>query len=224
MTMSGSLTSTGIRVERGGRLALTAPDFAVQAGEAAVLTGPNGAGKSTLLRALAGLLPVAGGDAIFGTMSLSEDREAFGEQVAYAGHLDAVKPALSISDNLAAWAEIYGAPLARVAPALAQFSLDHIADAPAAYCSAGQKRRLGLARLLVMDRPLWLLDEPTVSLDLASTKVFAGAVADHCAAGGIAVAATHIDIGLPDGPRIELSPPAMMASDEADPFLSEAWS
>jgi heme exporter protein A len=223
MDMSGSLSATSIRVERGGRLALTAPDFTVRAGEAAVLTGPNGAGKSTLLRALAGLLPVTGGDASYGNASLAVDREAFGEHVAYAGHLDAVKPALSVSGNLAAWAEIYGAPPSRVGAALAQFSLDHIADAPAAYCSAGQKRRLGLARLLVMERPIWLLDEPTVSLDAASTKVFAAAVAAHCNAGGVAVAATHIDIGLPDGPRIELSPPAALAADEADPFLAEAW-
>lgn len=223
MDMSGSLTSTGIRVERGGRLALTAPDFTVQAGEAAVLTGPNGAGKSTLLRALAGLLPVSAGDATYGEASLATDREAFGELIAYAGHLDAVKPALSVSGNLAAWAEIYGAPQQSVASALEQFSLDHIADAPAAYCSAGQKRRLGLARLLVMARPIWLLDEPTVSLDTASTKVFAAAVAAHCEAGGVAVAATHIDIGLPKGPRIELLPPSGLVADEADPFLTEAW-
>lgn len=224
MEKGGTLSATGIRVERGGRLSLTAPDFTVGAGQAAVLTGPNGAGKSTLLRALAGLLPVAGGDAAYGEASLGEDREAFGELVAYAGHLDAVKPALSVSGNLAAWAEIYGAEHSRVAIALAQFSLDHIADAPAAYCSAGQKRRLGLSRLLVMDRPIWLLDEPTVSLDTASTKVFANAVATHCASGGIAVAATHIDIGLPPGPRIELTPPATIAADEADPFLAEGWS
>ena len=222
--MNRVLTATGIRVERGGRLALTAPDFTVRAGEVSVLTGPNGAGKSTLLRALAGLLPVSGGDAVFGEASLSEDREAFGELVAYAGHLDAVKPALSVSGNLLAWAQIYGADAARVSAAVERFSLEHIADAPAAYCSAGQKRRLGLSRLLVMNRPIWLLDEPTVSLDVASTAVFAEAVAAHCDGGGVAVAATHIDIGLPPGPKIKLLPPVAEAADEADPFLAEAWS
>lgn len=223
MDKNAVLTATAIRVERGGRLALTAPDFTVRAGEVSVLTGPNGAGKSTLLRALAGLLPVSSGDAVFGDASLSDDREAFGELVAYAGHLDAVKPALSVSGNLMAWAHIYGAETSRVAASLERFSLDHIADAPAAYCSAGQKRRLGLARLLVMDRPIWLLDEPTVSLDVASTAVFAEAVAAHCDAGGVALAATHINIGLPPGPAIELLPPAQLTADEADPFLAEAW-
>lgn len=222
--MNKSLTATGIVVERGGRLALTAPDFVVESGEAGVLTGPNGVGKSTLLRALATLLPVAGGDAAYGDAALSRDRDVFGELVAYAGHLDAVKPAMTVAGNLSAWAAIYRAAPDRVAAALDRFSLDHIADAPAAYCSAGQKRRLGLARLLVMERPIWLLDEPTVSLDAASTEVFAGAVAAHCAAGGVAIAATHIDIGLPTGPRIRLNPPAAQVADAADPFLAEGWS
>ncbi|MGB0412693.1 MAG: heme ABC exporter ATP-binding protein CcmA, partial [Pikeienuella sp.] len=205
MEWNSALTSKAIRVERGGRLALTAPDFEISPGQAAVLTGPNGVGKSTLLRALAGLLPVAGGDATYGEASLSADREGYGELVAYAGHLDAVKPALTVADNLAAWAAIYRAGTDQVSAALKRFTLDHIADAPAAYCSAGQKRRLGLARLLVMRRPIWLLDEPTVSLDTASTEIFAGMVAAHCAKGGVAVAATHIDIGLPPGPRITLT-------------------
>lgn len=217
------LSANNITVERGGRLALAAPDFFVQPGEAAVLTGPNGAGKSTLLRALAGLSPLSGGDAVFGDLRLSTDREAFGEQVAYAGHLDAVKPALTVRANLAAWAAIYRADAGGIDPALAQFSLDHIADTPAAYCSAGQKRRLGLARLLVMGRPLWLLDEPTVSLDAASAKVFADAVIAHCANGGIAVAATHIDLGLPQGPRIAITPPVATGVADVDPFLSDNW-
>ncbi|MEM8754466.1 MAG: heme ABC exporter ATP-binding protein CcmA [Pseudomonadota bacterium] len=217
------LSAEGVAVERGGRLALVAPDFRVRRGEAATLVGPNGSGKSTLLRALAGFSPLKRGDARLGDLSLSEDAEAFAEAAAYAGHLDAVKPALTVRGNLASWAAIYGSSPGRVDAALARFSLDHIAETPAAYCSAGQKRRLGLARLLVVDRSLWLLDEPTVSLDAASSVVFAEAVRDHCAGGGIAVAATHIDLGLPPGPQIELAPPRAEAAAAADPFLAGEW-
>lgn len=211
-----------ISAERGGRLALTAPGFAIPDGAACRLTGPNGAGKSTLLRVIAGLLTLRVGDASYRGVSLAEDREGFAQLTAYAGHRDAVKPALTVRENLAHWAAIYGG--GGVDAALARFSLDHIADAPAAYCSAGQQRRLGLARLLVMDRPLWLLDEPTVSLDAASVAVFAEVVAEHCAAGGIAIAATHIEIGLPDGPELRLDPPKAEAMTAADAFLEGAWS
>ena len=218
------LTADPIEVERGGRLALSAPGFEVVSGQAGILRGPNGAGKSTLLRALAGLLPLASGDARLGDLSLSDAQEEFTANVAYAGHLDAVKPAMSVRENLASWAALYETPATGVDPALAAFDLTAIADTPAAYCSAGQKRRLGLSRLLVMNRRVWLLDEPTVSLDAASVALFAQAVSDHCAAGGVALAATHIEIGLPGGPRIDIAPPQEVAADEADPFLAGAWS
>lgn len=221
------LQADPIEVERGGRLALSAPGFEVGAGQAGVLRGPNGAGKSTLLRALAGLLPMSSGDARLADdnliLSISADREEFSAQVAYAGHQDAVKPALSVRENLTSWAALYETPAHGVDPALVAFDLTSIADTSAAYCSAGQKRRLGLARLLVMDRPVWLLDEPTVSLDAASVALFATAVSAHCADGGIALAATHIEIGLPAGPRIEIAPPTERAADDSDPFLTGAW-
>lgn len=218
------LQADPIEVERGGRLALSAPRFEVAAGQAGVLRGPNGAGKSTLLRALAGLLPMSAGDARLDDLGLKADREDFTAHVAYAGHLDAVKPAMSVRENLTSWAALYETPVTGVEPALEAFNLTAIADTSAAYCSAGQKRRLGLARLLVMDRPVWLLDEPTVSLDAASVALFADAVSAHCADGGIALAATHIEIGLPEGPRIDIAPPTEVAADESDPFLSGAWS
>lgn len=218
------LQADPIEVERGGRLALSAPGFEVAAGQAGVLRGPNGAGKSTLLRALAGLLPMSAGDARLDGLSLKAGREEFAAHVAYAGHLDAVKPAMTVRENLAAWAALYETPATGVDPALEAFNLTAIADTSAAYCSAGQKRRLGLARLLVMNRPVWLLDEPTVSLDAASVALFAKAVSDHCAGGGVALAATHIEIGLPDGPRIDIAPPTEIAADESDPFLTGAWS
>ncbi len=220
------LEAGDISVKRGGRLALVAAGFTVRAGEAARLTGPNGAGKSTLLRALAGLLPLTAGDARYSELSLAADREAFSQLVAYAGHLDAVKPALTVRENLTHWAAIFGAGAVgadRIDAALSRFALDRIEDAPAGFCSAGQRRRLGLARLLVTDRPIWLLDEPTVSLDAASVEVFAEAVADHCAAGGVAVAATHIDIGLPAGPSLRLEPPAERDLVDSDPFTSGDW-
>lgn len=211
-----ALIAEGVEVERGGRLTLAAPDFRVAAGEAALVTGPNGAGKSTLLRALAGFSPPARGRiALEGGGDLADC-------AAYAGHLDAVKPVLSVRANLAFWAKLYGAG-GDVDAALARFALAHIADAPAAYCSAGQKRRLGLARLAVTARRLWLLDEPTVSLDADSVRAFAEIVAAHCASGGLAVVATHQDFDLPGGPRIALRPPEAAAAMESDPFLAGAW-
>lgn len=216
------LKASEISVTRGGRLSLTSPAFTLAGGEAARLTGPNGSGKSTLLRALAGLLPLRSGDASFQGVKLADDRETFSQFIAYAGHKDAVKPALTLRENLTHWAAIYGGN-GDIDAALATFSLGHIADSPAAFCSAGQQRRLGLARLLVLKRPIWLLDEPTVSLDAASVEVFAGLVAQHCAEGGLAIAATHIEIGLPEGPSVRLSPPTISDAAAEDPFLAEGW-
>ncbi len=206
---------------RAGRRVFAGVCFVVRAGEAALLTGPNGAGKSSLLRVLAGLIPPERGAARLGAVSLAADREGFQERVAYAGHLDAVKPQLSVTANLALWAQLYGG--GGVAAALETFGLDRIADLPAAYCSAGQKRRLGLARLLVAERALWLLDEPTVSLDAASVAVFADVVRGHLARGGLAIAATHAPLGLEYGPRIAMAPPQAAAPAADDPFLGEAW-
>jgi len=213
---------------RAGRMVFRDLGFRLGAGEAAALRGPNGVGKSTLLRVLAGLIPAAGGDARLGDISLARDRGAFQERVAYAGHLDAVKPALGVAENLAVWAGLHATDAGRVAAALERFGIGHIAGHPAAQCSAGQKRRLGLARLLVIDRPLWLLDEPTVSLDAASSALVAELVREHCAKGGMALIATHIELGLGAGPVLEMHPPqaagqAAEHGDAADPFLEGAW-
>jgi heme exporter protein A len=208
---------------RAGRLVYRDLGFRVGAGQAAALRGPNGVGKSTLLRQLAGLLPVAGGDARLGETSLARDRQGFQERVAYAGHLDAVKPALSIGENLAIWAGIHGNDAARAEAALARFGLDAIAGRPAAQSSAGQKRRLGLARLLVADRPLWLLDEPTVSLDAQAAALVADLVCAHIAGGGMALIATHVDLGLGDIPTFEMTPSDPDVQDRDDPFLAGAW-
>ncbi len=210
-----ALVAERVTAERGGRRVLAAPDFRVEPGEAALVTGPNGAGKSTLLRVIAGLLSAATGRVTL------EGAEAPGERAAYAGHLDAVKPQLSVRANLAFWARLHGG--GDVEAALARFGLAEAAEEPAGWLSAGRRRRLGLARLLVTGRPLWLLDEPTVSLDAASAEAFAGLVAAHCAGGGIVVAVSHTPLALPAGPRIALAPPGRAEAEAADPFLAGAW-
>ncbi len=217
------LTLNNLACRRAGRLVFRDLCFQVEAGQAAALRGPNGVGKSTLLRQLAGLIPVAGGDARLGEVSLAGDRQGFQERVTYAGHLDAVKPALSVGENLMMWAGIHGNDTARAGAALARFGLDVIATRPAAQCSAGQTRRLGLARLLVADRPLWLLDEPTVSLDADAAALVADLVREHIAAGGMALIATHVDLGLGDIPTLLMIAPEADTHCQDDPFLAGTW-
>lgn len=217
------LVLDSIACRRAGRLVFRDLCFRVGAGQAAALRGPNGVGKSTLLRQLAGLIPVAAGDARLGEISLAADRQEFQEQVAYAGHLDAVKPALSVAENLTLWAGIHGHGSDRALAALTRFGLDRIAERPAGQCSAGQKRRLGLARLLVADRPLWLLDEPTVSLDADAARLIAELVRAHVEAGGLALIATHVELGLGDVPVLRMTAPEDAAHCADDPFLTGAW-
>ena len=209
-----------LECERGGRPVFSDLSFRAAAGHALLIRGPNGAGKSTLLRVLAGLLQPGGGSVHLGAYSLA-DRNAFQEYVAYAGHQDAVKPTLSVAENLMLWAGVFGTVASRADAALTRFGLDTIADRPGAQCSAGQKRRLGLARLMVTDRPLWLLDEPTVSLDKCSAAMVAELIRAHCAGGGIALVATHIDLGLGHTPILEMQPPERAG--HRDSFLDGDW-
>lgn len=182
-----------LAVARGGVTVLQGLGFAVAPGEALILRGPNGSGKTTLLRTLAGLQP-----AVAGEIELAPDA------VAYAAHADGLKSTLTVAENLAFWAEIYGGP--PIDGAIAGMDLAALVRRRAGELSAGQKRRLGLARLLVTGRPLWLLDEPTVSLDVASVALFAGVVRQHLAAGGAAIVATHVDLGLPEARVLTLDP------------------
>jgi heme exporter protein A len=182
-----------LTVARGGIAVLEGVSFTLDAGQALVLRGPNGSGKTTLLRTLAGLQP-----AMAGEVSLSP------ESLAYAAHADGIKAVLSVAENLAFWAELHGQ--GGVGAAMAAMNLTALATRRAAHLSAGQKRRLGLARLLVTGRPVWLLDEPTVSLDAASVALFAGVLRGHLAQGGSAVIATHIDLGLPEAAVLDLTP------------------
>jgi heme exporter protein A len=173
---------------------IDALSFDVGAGEALLLTGANGAGKTTLLRALAGLMPIAGGAVRLEGGSADSD---VGEQCHFVGHLNGLKSGLSAAENLAFWASyLGGAGGVSVRDTLAKFELGALADIPAGALSAGQKRRLGLARLLVVHRPVWLLDEPTVSLDAQSVGLLAGIIEGHVAGGGMVIAATHLPLGL----------------------------
>ena len=178
---------------RGGVPVLAGVNFEVVAGNALILRGPNGIGKTTLLRSLAGLQP-----ATQGTVEFPDDEGA------YASHADGIKTALTVTENLKFWADVHGARLP--ADILDTFDLSDLRDRLGGTLSAGQKRRLGLARLGVIGRKVLFLDEPTVSLDGFSVKLFANWLQDtHLAAGGIAVIATHIDLGL-SAPELDLTP------------------
>jgi heme exporter protein A len=177
------LRLTDVAVARGGVPVLSGVSFTLSAGQALVLRGPNGSGKTTLLRAIAGLQPV-----------LSGEIAGASDSVAYAGHADGLKAMLSVTENLQFWAAVYGRR--DIQPALDAYALAPLADRLTGTLSAGQKRRAGLARLMVTGRPIWVLDEPTVSLDRDAVALFADAVQAHLGAGGMALLATHIDLGL----------------------------
>lgn len=181
---------------RAGRSVFAGLAARVSAGQALLLEGPNGSGKSSLLRILAGLIAPEAGDAWIGEVSLTGDRAEFQSQIVYAGHLDALKPAFTAYETLDFWARLYGADPSGVERALAALALGPLRDHPVRILSAGQRRRLGLARLVLIERPVWLLDEPTTSLDAASTARVADLARIHCKAGGIVVAATHTDFAI----------------------------
>jgi heme exporter protein A len=201
------LRLTDVAVARGGVPVLGAVTFELEPGRALVLRGPNGSGKTTLLRAIAGLQPV-----------LSGRIEGAEDTVAYAGHADGLKAMLSVAENLQFWAAVYGRR--EIDAALEAYALAPLADRLAGTLSAGQKRRAGLARLMVTGRPIWVLDEPTVSLDIAAVGMFADAVRAHLDGGGMALLATHIDLGIEaqvlDITGMRAAPDALHgASDEA---------
>jgi heme exporter protein A len=226
---------------RGGRTLFAGVSFTVKPGEALILTGPNGAGKTTLIRTLAGFLtPIAGSIRLDG----GDPEATVGEQSHYVGHVNAIKAALTVQENADFWARYLatnvpaplvgegqggGEPqLSPISPtlspspqgggkleALHQLGLSELADIPAAFLSAGQKRRLGLSRLLLAHRPLWLLDEPTVSLDAANRDRLAGIINAHLAAGGMVVAATHLPLGLLNARELDLTTASQVARAEA---------
>jgi len=168
-----------------------------------MLQGPNGSGKSSLIRVLAGLLPPASGRITWSGVDVAQDPDGHRARLAFIGHLDAVKPVFTVAENLAFWAGLAGKG-GDIAAALTRFGLARIADLPARYLSAGQKRRLALARLAATSAPLWLLDEPAVSLDKDGVAVLSAAIAGHRARGGLVVAASHGDIVIADAQVLRL--------------------
>ena len=191
------LLAENLTCARGGRTVFSGLSFAIGAGEALVVTGRNGAGKSSLLRLIAGLVHMAAGKL---ALTGGEAEASVGEQAHYLGHHDALKSSLSVSENLAFWIEFLGADRRAVMAALEAVDLAPLAGLPAAYLSAGQRRRLSIARLVAVERPLWLLDEPTSALDAQSQERLAGLMRAHRDKGGLIVAAAHGDIGL-EAPR-----------------------
>jgi len=182
---------------RGERIVFQNLSFALSAGDALVLRGPNGCGKSTLLRLAAGFLQAAAGELNWRNRE-GEASDDYREHIHYVGHLDGVKPAFSVAENLTFWAGFDGSAQAEIdtARALDLLGLGHLADIPGRYLSAGQRRRLNIARIAATSKPLWLLDEPSVSLDDASVALLATLIADHRANGGMVMVATHIDLDM----------------------------
>jgi heme exporter protein A len=207
-----------LTVARGARTVISALSFQAEAGEALLVVGPNGAGKTTLIRTIAGFIrPAAGTITLKGD---SSDRD-LGERCHYVGHLTGVKANLTAAQNLDFWAAYLDDSgqahrRDRVDTALDRFGLAALADYPAGLLSAGQKRRLGLARLMVAERPIWLLDEPTVSLDAASSELLAGLIRAHLATGGLVIAATHLPLGLEDPKYLRLGTQSFVADAAQD--------
>uniref|UniRef100_UPI00161CEF8B heme ABC exporter ATP-binding protein CcmA n=1 Tax=Muricoccus pecuniae TaxID=693023 RepID=UPI00161CEF8B len=195
------LATEGLAIRRGGRVVFSGLSLRARPGEALLLLGPNGAGKSTLLRALAGLLRPAAGRVLWEGEDVADDSAAHGTRTRYLGHQDAIKPALTPREDLAFWARLRGG---EPEAALAALGLSALAGLPCRSLSAGQRRRLALARLALGDAPLWLLDEPTLGLDTASVARLGALLAAHRARGGIVLAATHLPLPLPDAREVAL--------------------
>ena len=189
---------------RGERRVFEGLSFALAAGGLLVLTGPNGSGKSSLLRIMAGLLRPAAGALLWDGAPVADDPDAQAARLQYLGHLDAVKPVLSAAENLMFWAALHGGGAAEVTRALDGFDLGALAEVPGRMLSAGQKRRVALARLLAAPAEVWLLDEPTVGLDAASLARLTGAIAAYRAQGGRVVVATHAATEAPDAEVLAL--------------------
>jgi heme exporter protein A len=201
--------ANSIDAMRGPRRVLSKVSFTLDAGACLILRGPNGSGKTTLLRTLAGLTPPSAG-------TLSVDPE----DVVYTAHLDAVKPQLTVAENIAFWHGVFQTPQSDT---LERFNLTGLAQRDAATLSAGQKRRLGLARLHISGCKIWLLDEPTTALDTDHVAQFVQILSDHCASGGIAIVSTHLDLPVPNAKTLDVKQFAPSAAAQSDPFLEGSY-
>ena len=200
--LTTDLTAENLTAIRGGRVLFRDLSFRVEAGRALCVEGANGAGKTSLLRMLAGFLVPASGKIRFGD---GEDGEERGKRVGWLGHQDAVKPQMTVRESLSFFAQLYRSD-GNVEDAMEAVGLSRLASLPGQYLSAGQKKRVALARLKLCGRPLWLMDEPLASLDVAGKTIAADLIAAHCASGGVAIVATHETLGI-GCDRIQIPPP-----------------
>jgi heme exporter protein A len=195
------ISASNLGCVRGSREIFRNINFSVSSGQALAVLGPNGAGKSSLLRIVAGLLRT-----MSGRLSLEggDPELTIPEQAHYLGHLDALKPSLSVAENLAFWARYLGPGPGVLADALQAVGLAPIRDLPAGYLSAGQRRRLSIARLVAVRRPIWLLDEAASALDQAAQARLIELMRGHLAGGGLILAATHAPLGLDQAQELRL--------------------
>lgn len=199
------LQADDLAADRGGRAIFSGVSFTLTPGMALTLTGPNGAGKTTLLRVLAGLGRISGGRLLWNGEDAGADRAAHAARLSMIGHQDAIKTAFTVAEALRHEARIAGADPARAEAAMAAMGLTHLAAAPIRILSAGQRRRVALARLPLARRTLWLLDEPTVALDHAGVAALGAVMAAHRAAGGIIVASSHLPLPLPNAAQLRFN-------------------
>lgn len=202
--MTSGLEATDLACVRGERPVFKGVSFALAPGQAIMLKGANGSGKSSLLRILAGLLKPVAGRLAWNGVAVADDPEDYRADLCFVGHLDAVKAVFTVEENLAFWATLGGGG-ADPATALGRFGLSALADLPAQYLSSGQRRRVNLARIAVSPATLWLLDEPTVGLDAAANRSLLSLIDEHRRGGGMAIIATHVDLGIGDADDLLLA-------------------
>jgi heme exporter protein A len=204
------LSASDLACRRGGRDVFAGVSFSVASGEGLAIRGRNGAGKSSLLRMVVGLVRIAGGRL---ALEGGDPELTVGEQAHYLGHQDALKPSLSVGENLRFWSAFFDAASADIVEPLAAVGLDALIDLPAAYLSAGQRRRLSIARLVAVKRPIWLLDEPTSTLDAAAQARLSEIMRAHLASGGLILAATHSVLGLDGARELQLDQASLLQAE-----------
>jgi heme exporter protein A len=208
----GNLSALGLGCRRSGRLVFSGVEFRIESGDALLVVGANGSGKSSLLRIMAGLLPPAAGALFWSGSEISDDAAAHRERVAYLGHGDAIKPGLTVAEEIRFWTLLNGNDERAGQAALSAMALDRLLHFSCRHLSAGQKRRLAIARVLAhIGAPLWILDEPTNGLDEEARKRLSSALSAHRDGGGMVIVASHDGIDLPGAKTLELGPHAIEA-------------